>query len=55
MGYSQAKGRRPFERASKIAHAEILTLDLATGKTNKVTDVDHSIGIILGAAPVRSR
>lgn len=24
MGYSQSKGRRPFERASKIAHAEIL-------------------------------
>jgi len=38
-----------------IAHAEVLTLDLATGQTNKVTDVDHSIGIILGAAPMRSR
>ncbi len=24
MGYSQSKGRRPFERASKIAHAEVL-------------------------------
>lgn len=24
MGYSQVKGRKPFERASKIAHAEIL-------------------------------
>jgi hypothetical protein len=24
VGYSQIKGRRPFERASKIAHAEIL-------------------------------
>src|SRR5579871_4583276 len=24
MGYGQVKGRRPFERASKIAHAEIL-------------------------------
>lgn len=24
MGYSQVKGRRPFERASKIAHAEVL-------------------------------
>lgn len=24
MGYSQAKGRRPFERASKIAHTEVL-------------------------------
>src|SRR5690606_42095615 len=24
MGYSQFKGRKPFERASKIAHSEIL-------------------------------
>ena len=24
MGYGQVKGRKPFERASKIAHAEIL-------------------------------
>src|SRR6185437_15978003 len=24
MGYSQVKGRKPFERASKIAHTEIL-------------------------------
>lgn len=38
-----------------IGHAEVVTVDLATGKTNKVTDVDHSVGIILGAAPIRSR
>ena len=36
-----------------VAHVELVTLSLATGKTNKLTDVDHSIGIILGAAPVR--
>jgi hypothetical protein len=38
-----------------VAHAELVTLDLATGKTNKLTDVDHSVGPIFGAAPVRSR
>ena len=36
-----------------IGHAEVVRLDLATGKTNKVSDVDPSIGPIFGAAPVR--
>ena len=36
-----------------ITHAELVTLNLATGQTRKLTDVDHSLGIILGAAPVR--
>jgi len=36
-----------------IAHAELVTLDLATGKTTKLTDIDHSIGPIFGAAPIR--
>lgn len=38
-----------------IAHAELLTLNLANGETNKLTDVDHGVGPIFGAAPVRSR
>jgi len=37
-----------------IAHAELVTVNLATGKTNILTDVDHSIGVIFGAAPVRN-
>jgi hypothetical protein len=36
-----------------IGHAEVVTLDLKTGKTHKVTDVDPNIGPIFGAAPVR--
>jgi hypothetical protein len=36
-----------------FGHAEIVTVNLATGKTNVLTDVDHSIGVIFGAAPVR--
>jgi len=36
-----------------IAHAELVTLNLATGQTRKLTDLDPSLGIILGAAPVR--
>jgi hypothetical protein len=36
-----------------IAHVELVTLDLATGKTGKLTDVDHGTGPIFGAAPVR--
>src|SRR5262245_61204840 len=31
MGYSQVKGRRPFERASKIAHAEVLNNPVVQG------------------------
>ena len=38
-----------------IAHNELVTLDLATGETTKVADIDPSIGVIFGAAPVRSR
>lgn len=29
-----------------------MALNLRTGKTNKLTDVDHSVGPIFGAAPV---
>jgi hypothetical protein len=35
-----------------IAHAELDTLDLKTGKTNKIADIDPSLGPIFGAAPV---
>ena len=38
-----------------VGHAELVTLDLSTGKIHKLTDVDHSVGPIFGAAPVRSR
>lgn len=38
-----------------IAHNELVTMDLTTGQTTTLTDIDHSIGIVLGAAPVRSR
>jgi hypothetical protein len=37
-----------------VAHADLVTLNLETGKTNKLTDIDHSVGPIFGAAPVRS-
>jgi len=37
-----------------IAHAELVTLNLASGKTQTLTDVEHSIGLIFGAAPVRN-
>jgi hypothetical protein len=36
-----------------IAHAELATLNLKTGKTHKVADLDPSLGPIFGAAPVR--
>jgi len=36
-----------------IAHAELVTLDLRTGKTSKVADVVPNPGPIFGAAPVR--
>lgn len=36
-----------------IAHAEVVTLNLSNGKTINVTGVDPSIGIILGAVPIR--
>jgi hypothetical protein len=36
-----------------VAHAELYTLNIETGKTKKVADVgDPSVGIILGAVPV---
>ena len=35
-----------------IGHAELVTLDLKTGKTNKITDLDKSLGAIFGASPV---
>ena len=38
-----------------IAHAEIVGLDLRTGKTGKPTEVDPSIGPIFGAAPILGR
>ena len=37
-----------------IAHSELVTVNLATGKTNLLGDVDSSIGVIFGAAPVRN-
>ena len=36
-----------------IAHAELDRLDLKTGKTKKIADIDPSLGPIFGAAPVR--
>jgi hypothetical protein len=36
-----------------IEHAELVALNLATGHTRKLTELDPSLGIILGAAPVR--
>jgi hypothetical protein len=35
-----------------ISHAELVTLDLKTGKTNKIADIDPGLGPIFGAAPV---
>ncbi len=42
MAYSQVKGRRPFERASKIAHTEVL---------NNAVVRDFVKGCVLPAAP----
>ena len=36
-----------------VAHTELVTLNLETGKTRKLGDIDHSVGLIFGAAPVR--
>jgi len=36
-----------------IAHAELVRLDQETGKTQKLADIDPSLGPIFGAAPVR--
>lgn len=42
-----------FGHGVPIAHAELVTLDLRTGKTGKVADIDPNPGPIFGAAPVR--
>ncbi|HTT20350.1 MAG TPA: hypothetical protein VMG82_15480 [Candidatus Sulfotelmatobacter sp.] len=42
-----------FDHGVPIAHAELVTLDLRTGKTSKVADVVSNQGPIFGAAPVR--
>jgi hypothetical protein len=36
-----------------IAHAELVRLNFLTGQTRKLIDLDPSLGIIFGAAPVR--
>ena len=36
-----------------IGHSELVRLDLKTGRTNKVADIDPSLGLIFGAVPVR--
>jgi hypothetical protein len=36
-----------------IAHAELVTLDLKSGKTSKIADIDPSLGPVFGVAPVR--
>lgn len=36
-----------------IVHSELVSFDLKTGKTGAPTEIDPSIGLILGAAPIR--
>jgi hypothetical protein len=36
-----------------IAHTELDSLDLKTGKTHKIAELDSSLGLVVGAAPVR--
>jgi len=36
-----------------IAHAEVVRFNFVTGQTRKLADLDPSLGIILGAAPIR--
>ena len=36
-----------------VSHNELVRLDLRTGKTGKPTEVDASVGVIFGAAPIR--
>ena len=43
-----------FSNGFPIAHAELDTLDLRTGKTAKVADIDPGLGPIFGAVPVRN-
>jgi hypothetical protein len=42
-----------FDHGVPIGHAELVTLDLRTGKTRKVADIVPNPGPIFGAAPVR--
>jgi hypothetical protein len=35
-----------------IGHAQLVTLDVKTGKTSKIADLDSSVGPVFGAAPV---
>ena len=42
-----------FDHGVPIAHADLVTLDLRTGKTSKVADIVPNPGPIFGAAPVR--
>lgn len=37
-----------------VSHAQIVRLDLRTGKTGNPTEVDASIGLIFGAVPIRN-
>lgn len=37
-----------------IARAELVSLELRTGKTSKIADIDQSLGPISGAVPMRS-
>jgi streptogramin lyase len=37
-----------------VLHAEVVRIDLRTGKTGKPTEVDLSVGLIFGAAPIRN-
>jgi hypothetical protein len=36
-----------------VAHSELVTLNLHTGKTGSPIEVDSSVGLIFGAAPIR--
>lgn len=36
-----------------IAHSELVSFDLQTGRTGAPTEIDPSIGLILGAVPIR--
>src|SRR5262245_36685401 len=55
MAYSQVKGRRPFERASKIAHAEILNnpvvQEFVQGCTVPSTPAGASLASLLQMLP----
>ncbi len=44
-----------FADGFPLAHSQVVTLDLKTGKTNPVSDVDAGPGPVFGAAPVHGR